>query len=180
MPTAFTHAFAGLALGKVYTGERMPARFWVLSALCPVVPDLDILGFAFGVRYGDALGHRGFSHSLLFALLAGCLVAWRYFREVPPLTRRWWSLALYFAAATATHGLLDALTNGGLGVAFFSPFDNTRYFLPWPVIPASPIGLGFFSRHGLVIFKSEFIWVWIPSIALAALAVLLRRARRVF
>lgn len=180
MPTAFTHAFAGLALGKVYAGERRPARFWVLSALCPVVPDLDIIGFAFGVRYGDALGHRGFSHSLLFALLLGCLVTRRYFREVPPLTRGWWSLALYFAAATASHGLLDALTTGGLGVAFFSPLDNTRYFLPWPVIIVSPIGLGFFSRYGLLIFKSELLWVWLPSVALAALAVLVRRARRLF
>jgi inner membrane protein len=173
MPTVFTHAFAGLALGKVYTVEPMPA-------LCPVVPDLDIIGFAFGVRYGDALGHRGFTHSLLFALLLGCLVAWRYFREVPPLTRRWWSLALYFAAVIATHGLTDALTTGGLGIAFFSPFDNTRYFLPWPVIEVSPIGLGFFSRYGLVILWSEFVWVWIPSIALAALAFGLRRAGRLF
>lgn len=178
MPTAFTHAFAGLALGKAYAGEPRPARFWVLSAVCPVLPDADIIGFAFGIRYGDVLGHRGFSHSLLFAFLFGCLVTQRFFTEAPPLTRRWWSLTLYFSAVTASHGFLDALTTGGFGVAFFSPFDTTRYFLPWRVIAVSPIGLGFFSAYGLEVLKSEIIWVWIPFSVVAALAVAWRKLAR--
>jgi inner membrane protein len=39
-------------------------------------------------------------------------------------------IALCIAVATASHGILDAFTNGGLGVAFFAPFDKTRYFFP--------------------------------------------------
>jgi inner membrane protein len=69
---------------------------------------------------------------------------------------------------TASHGLLDALTDGGLGVAFFAPFDAGRYFLPWTPIRVSPIGLGFFSARGAEVLASEVVWVWLPALALVA------------
>jgi inner membrane protein len=56
------------------------------------------------------------------------------------------------------------MTNGGLGVAFFSPFTNSRYFFPFHPIMVSPIGAGrFFSLKGLAIIRSEALWLWIPS-----------------
>jgi inner membrane protein len=168
MPTVFTHAAAAVALGKVYARDEMPARFWLLSALCAVLPDADVLGFAFRIRYGDLLGHRGLSHSLAFAAALGMLVALIFFRDERVLSRRWLSLACYFAVVTASHGALDALTDGGLGVAFFAPFDNGRYFLPWQPIEVSPIGAGFFSARGLAVLASEFVWVWLPSLLLVA------------
>jgi inner membrane protein len=169
VPTVFTHAAAAVALGKVYArGEELPARFWPLSALCAVLPDADVLGFAFGVRYGDLLGHRGLSHSLAFAAALGVAVALMFFRGERAGSRRWWSFAAYFAAVTASHGALDALTDGGLGVAFFAPFDDGRYFFPWQPIEVSPIGAGFFSARGLAVLASEFVWVWMPSLLLVA------------
>lgn len=39
------------------------------------------------------------------------------------------------------------LTDGGLGVAFFSPFDNKRYFLPWRPIRVSPISVTHISLN---------------------------------
>ena len=73
-------------------------------------------------------------------------------------------LFLYFFFCTASHGLLDAMTNGGLGVAFFSPFDTTRYFFPVRPILVSPIGVSeFFSEYGVRILVSEAIWIWLPS-----------------
>lgn len=68
------------------------------------------------------------------------------------------------------HGFFDAMTNGGLGVAFFAPFDNTRYFLPWQPIQVSPIGVAnFFSEWGLSVIISEFLWIWLPALVLAFL-----------
>ncbi|HSV89890.1 MAG TPA: hypothetical protein VLH80_02270, partial [Nitrospiraceae bacterium] len=62
------------------------------------------------------------------------------------------------------HGVLDAMTNGGLGVAFFSPFDTTRYFFPLRPVFVSPIGVSeFFSEYGVRILASEAIWIWLPS-----------------
>jgi len=88
------------------------------------------------------LGHRGPSHSLLFALLWSLLVVSVGFNAVPKLSKPWWKLLCFFFVVTASHGVLDAMTNGGLGVAFFAPFDSTRYFLPWRPIIVSPIGVG--------------------------------------
>jgi inner membrane protein len=83
---------------------------------------------------------------------------------------------VYFLVATASHGLLDAMTDGGLGVAFFSPFDNHRYFLPWRPIHVSPIGVGrFFSERGLAVLQTELLWIWLPAALLAVSAWLLRR-----
>src|SRR6266571_2952170 len=85
-------------------------------------------------------------------------------------------LWMYLFLATASHGFLDAMTDGGLGVAFFAPFSNARYFLPWTPIHVAPIGLfRFFSMRGLSVFLSEFGWVWIPASLLAAGAWVLRR-----
>jgi inner membrane protein len=178
MASAFSHAFAAVALGKVCAARRMHLRFWVLSALCAVLPDADVLGFAFGVSYGDVLGHRGLTHSLTFALLVGLVVVWVWFRG----ENAGWNkklLVLYFFAVTASHGVLDAMTDGGLGVAFFAPFENSRYFLPFRPIAVSPIGVGaFFSRWGLEVIRSELVWIWLPSAALAALAVALRKRQK--
>lgn len=171
MASAFSHAFVALALGKVYTGARVGSRFWVLSALCAVVPDADIIGFAFGVRYGDMLGHRGLTHSLLFAFVLALVVVALAFRGQRPLTRGGWALVAYFFLVTASHGVLDALTNGGLSVAFFAPFSSARYFFPWRPVEVSPIGVGrFFSARGLEVVVSELIWLWLPVVALVACA----------
>jgi inner membrane protein len=85
----------------------------------------------------------------------------------------------YLFVATASHGLLDAMTNGGLGGAFFSPFSNHRYFLPWKPIRVSPISVHrFFSGRGYAVLQSELLWIWVPA-AIFGIAVLwLRQARR--
>ena len=145
----------------------MPARFWILSLLCSVLPDADVLGFRFGIQYGDLFGHRGFFHSLTFAVLFGCVVAAIFFRGERPFPRSWWFLAAYFSLVTASHGILDAFTSGGLGIALLSPFDTTRYFFPWTPITVSPIGIqAFFSQWGVRVMLSELQWIWLPSLVL--------------
>jgi inner membrane protein len=140
------------------------------------VPDLDVIGFHFGVRYGDLMGHRGFTHSLFFAVLLAGLVTMA-FRGQSQISC--WRLFFYLFLATASHGILDAMTNGGLGVAFFSPFSNARYFFPFRPIKVSPIGVGrFFSGRGLTVIRSEALWLWLPSVAIFAVSAFVRGLRR--
>jgi inner membrane protein len=136
-----------------------------------------VIGFRFGVPYGDFWGHRGFTHSLVFAALIAVAVTSVVFRRgVPNLSQ--YSLALYLFLATASHGVLDAMTNGGLGVAFLSPFDNTRYFFPWRPIRVSPIAMGrFFGARGYLILQSELLWIWLPAGLFAGLVLMLRHVR---
>ncbi|MDQ3746433.1 MAG: metal-dependent hydrolase [Acidobacteriota bacterium] len=174
MASAFTHAFFAAALGKVYASESRPARFWLLSMLCAVLPDADVIGFALGVHYDDMFGHRGVTHSLVFALLLACLTVVLFFRDAPD--RR--ALAVYFFLVTASHGVLDALTNGGLGVAFFAPFSGERYFFPFRPVEVSPIGLSsFFSEWGAAVIESELLWVWLPASLAVAFVLIFRRLR---
>jgi inner membrane protein len=173
--TVFSHGVAALGIGACFYRPGVPKRVWALGALCAAIPDFDVIGFALGADYGDPFGHRGFTHSIFFAALLALAMAGLVFpRGAPKLGR--FSLSMYFFLATASHGFLDAMTNGGLGVAFFAPFDNSRYFLPWTPIQVSPIGItNFIADGGLGVFPSEFLWIWLPSALLAAIALLARR-----
>lgn len=179
MASAFSHAVAALSLGTCFYRPGMPKRVWAAGTLCSVLPDMDVIGFHFGIRYGDFWGHRGFTHSLVFAGLLATPVALLMFRKVSPQVSLLW-IWTYLFLATASHGLLDAMTDGGLGVAFFSPFNKDRYFLPWRPILVSPIGVGqFLTERGLAVFQSELLWIWLPSAVLAALAWFWQRRNRV-
>lgn len=178
MASGFSHAIAALSIGTCFYGPGIPKRVWAMGAFCSVVPDLDVLGFRFGIRYGDFGGHRGFTHSIVFAALLALVVSlWGFRRGLPGLSL--FSIWTYLFLATASHGFLDAMTDGGLGVAFFSPFDNSRYFLPWRPIRVSPIGIGrFFSDRGLAVLQSELVWIGIPA-GLFAVSLWISRRRRV-
>lgn len=169
MPSAFTHAFIAIPFGKTFFEKEMPPRFWLLAVLCSVLPDLDVYSFTFRAGYGGFFWHRGFTHSLLFAFLLSLAVVWAGFREDHPAYPPRWRLWLFFFLLSCSHGILDALTGRAYGVAFFSPFDTTRYSLPWAPIKISPLGLkSFFSPWGKEVILSEIRWVWIPSLLLWA------------
>jgi inner membrane protein len=173
MASAFTHAVAGLAIGTAFPRTLRSARFWLLGAAGSAIPDLDVIGYRIGVPYDSVFGHRGFTHSLVFAaLFAGiCLFA---FRGNSAGERR--LVWLYLFLATASHGVLDAMTSGGGGVAFSAPFVNERYFFPWRPILVSPLNpRRFFTARGLAILANELVWVWTPSIAFALVMSALRR-----
>ena len=173
MATVFSHALLGVtAASTVYPDDRYN-RIAIWAAALSILPDLDVLTFLFGIQYGDFLGHRGFSHSFTFALTASALVVAVRFREIARWSARWWRLMVFFFLVTASHGLLDAMTNGGLGIAFFSPFENSRYFLPWTPLQVSPIGRGFFSGEGLEVLGNEALWIGLPCAALLVLAKLI-------
>jgi len=177
--SAFTHAIAAGAIGAAFYRPGWPARAWVLGAACAIAPDADVIGVAFGIPFRGALGHRGLSHSLLFAAVFAAVVVALAFRLRPADVSRQ-RLWLYFFLAIASHGVLDALTNGGPGIAFFAPLDDTRYFFPWRPILVSPLGVRpFLSIWGLRVLENEAIWVWLPCLLFVSSIVLVRRARPV-
>jgi inner membrane protein len=175
MASPFSHAVAALRIGTCFYKPQIPKRVWLAGVLCSVIPDLDAIGFRFGIHYGDFWGHRGFTHSLVFAALLASVVALAIFRRGATGIGQF-ALFGYLFLATASHGVLDAMMDGGLGVAFFSPFDNTRYFLPWQPIRVSPISVTrFFTPKGFAIFQNEAVWIWLRAILFASVVLTLRR-----
>lgn len=146
---------AAAALGSVMLPKSAWPSLVVVGAACAILPDVDAVGRLTGG--GDLTmfgGHRGFTHSVLFALLIAVAIT----AAIP--TRARWSRArvfAYIALATLSHGILDAFTDFGsdIGVAFLSPFMPVRFQAPWQPIE------GLFS---------ELFYCLIPLLSLARIA----------
>ena len=168
-----THAIVPLAIAVAAGRQRISPRLALAGAGLAMLPDADVVGFALGIEYADTWGHRGASHALAFAgLVAGavCLM-WRAARSAGAF--------LFLAFAMASHGLLDAMTSGGLGPALLWPVSDARIFAPITPIRVSPIGADFFSARGVVTLVSELTLVWLPCLALAGIGWLIRSRARI-
>ena len=176
MASAFSHAVVASSLGAAgMPATRMPARYWVTVAILGALPDLDVVIYPMGLNAPHVLGHRGITHSLAFAAVFAALVVRLVFRD-QKWRGAWLRLWVVFFAALASHAVLDGLTNGGQGIAFFAPFSDARFHFPWRPIRVSPIGLtAFFSVEGLRVLRNEIVWLWLPSALLGAWAWYVRR-----
>ena len=161
MPTLLSHPAVPLAIGLGLGSGVISRRLMVAGVAAAIVPDLDV----YLEHLTSAIGHRGVTHSLLFAIACGAFAAlFARVLETKPLTA-----FAFIAAATASHPVLDAFTNGGAAIPFFWPFDDERYFMPVQPIEVSPLGIRrFFSERGVDVLLSELVWIWTPAIALCA------------
>ena len=161
-----THPAVPLALSVFVPPESASPPLLVAASLCSMIPDLDVVGFKLGVRYEDMFGHRGVTHSIAFSIALAAAVTASFFSDEADQA----VIFLFLLLSTLSHPLLDALTDGGLGVGFFAPFSNRRYFFPFRPIKVSPIGLhAVWSVRMVETLRSELRWVWFPSGVLFAL-----------
>ncbi len=81
MCTVITHPAVPIALSALLPQETASSSLLIAAALCSVIPDLDVVGFEFGINYADMLGHRGFTHSIFFAALLAALITLAFSRR---------------------------------------------------------------------------------------------------
>jgi inner membrane protein len=169
---SLAHVIVGVAGGRALDSSPLPSlRATLALVVVSLLADVDVLAFRLGIPYPAPFGHRGATHSLVFALLAGTAAAVLLASNGP------WSfsrLAIVACVVALTHPALDAMTDGGLGVALLWPFSNARFFAPWRPIPVAPIGARMLTSRGLHV-------LWIEAIGSAPLLVwaLWPRASRV-
>jgi inner membrane protein len=164
MATVLTHPVVALGLMPWFRDARNSKSVLITGLLLTVLPDIDVLAFRMGISYDHFFGHRGFTHSLFFAALVSAGCAWLLARY---LDKRILSIWGFLFLSMASHGIIDAFTNGGLGVALLSPFDNGRYFFPYQPIQVSTLSMKrFFEGQGVGVLLSELKWVWLPFTAL--------------
>ena len=122
MPTILSHPAIPLSLALALGSRRISNRLLGAGIVASVLADVDVIGLRFGVPYLHDLGHRGFTHSLAFC----AAVAFLAFLAAPGLRASRAAAFLFILVASAWHGALDMLTNGGHGIAYFWPLSSER------------------------------------------------------
>ena len=168
MASVFGHSIVGFTLAKIIDSRNTKLLLFA-AIISTILPDLDVIGFKFGVPYEHPMGHRGFSHSILFSVLWTFILMFVFGKK----NKLIWFLVIFLS--TLSHGILDAMTSGGRGVGFFIPFNNNRFFFPFREIKVSPIGIEkFFSEWGFQVILSELKYVFIPCFIIFGIRFLIR------
>ncbi len=177
MASAFGHAAAALALGSTGIVKRIQGKLLLLGVIVSILPDADSIGFKFGVPYSSFWGHRGFTHSILFAVLLSIALVFAFYWS--KTAKEQIRIFIFLFLSCVSHAILDAMTTGGLGVAFFSPFNTHRYFFPFRPVKVSPISItAFFNGQGLAVIKSELWWIGLPSIGLVLFSFIAKKGKK--
>jgi len=175
MPTVFTHSAVPLAMGLALGRKTAPRKLICAGVAASILPDMDILTFYLGVPLSHEFGHRGFSHSILFAAIAALIGS--YFLKKFRISST--TSFIFLFLSILSHGCLDAITNGGHGIAFFWPWSTARYFMPYRFIQVSPIyWKRIFTSRLPAALISELFWVWMPLISSGLLIAALRKHSR--
>ena len=127
---SLTQIVLGAACAEVALGKKIGNKALLFGAIGGTIPDLDVLlGSLFYSNEIDQMAfHRGFMHSLLFAVLAAFLIGFLVHklyntgRRTNTTTVKDW--ILLFFLSIFTHPILDSFTP--YGTQLFLPFSDTR------------------------------------------------------
>ena len=150
---SLTQIVLGAAVGEAVLGKKIGNKALLWGGIAGTLPDLDVF-FNGGDAIREIVIHRGFSHSIAFAVLMspllGWIVNWLYRKKQEADFKQW---SWLFFWAILTHPLLDCLT--AYGTQLFLPFTDHRvsiasvfvvdlfYTLPFLI---SVIALSFIKR----------------------------------
>lgn len=117
-----TQFVLGASVGEASAGKKTGNWAILWGGVCGTIPDLDVL-----LRYFysevDMIGvHRGFSHSILFAILLAPILGFIFSKihKKQEATFKDWTLLSFWSVVT--HPILDAFTV--YGTQLFQPFSN--------------------------------------------------------
>ena len=166
MASLFSHLAIGATTTKIATTTTRiqgSMKLLMIAMICSAMPDLDVLAFDLGIPYEHWLGHRGFTHSFFFAGIWAIAMMVFFFRDEIRSAGNGLVYFLLLFVTTASHGVVDAMTNGGRGIGFWIPFSDERFFLPFRPIQVSPLSVdSFFGEWGRRVILSEMVWIILP------------------
>ncbi len=124
-----TQAILGAAVGEATLGKKVGNKAPLWGAVAGIIPDLDIIPGQFMDTVTRLAFHRGFSHSLVFSMIAAPIAGWIIAKIHKKENLDWKPWALLFFLGLTTHILLDCFTTWGTQV--FWPFE---YRVAWNTI----------------------------------------------
>ena len=122
-----THIVLGACIGEAIAGKQLGKKAIILGAVAQNIPDIDFVASFWLPTVSDVLAHRGFTHSILFALLVSPLLAYcsgRLFRSGGLSFGKW---ALFWGLQIFVHIFIDAFN-----VDF--KLSNPACLSTWPTV----------------------------------------------
>lgn len=146
----------------------------LLGALAQSLPDIDFIANLWLNPPASLLAHRGFTHSLLFCILAAIVMALASEKIHRPHNIKLNKWILFFGIEVLVHIFIDAFNNYGVG--WFEPFSHYRvsfnaiyvadpFFSLWPGIAFLVLWV---MKRGEK--RRRFWWrfgVWVSAVYLA-------------
>ena len=117
-----THLTLGACTGEILLGKKLGKKAMLFGALVANIPDVDTITGFFVPGDEALLLHRGITHSLFFAVVAGLLLAYLFSKWYSQISYK--VFALFFFVELALHDLLDTCTSYGTGL--LEPFSRQR------------------------------------------------------
>ncbi len=125
-----TQMLFGATVAQAGFRGRLGRRAMVAGAALGLIPDLDVVAGWIGGPFATWEHHRGLTHSLLFAPVAGALLGWLIWRserksqatDDGERLRAWVWLSIL---VLMTHPLIDLFTSYGTQLLW--PLTNTRF-----------------------------------------------------
>ena len=111
---SLTQIVLGAAVAEVTLGKKIGNKAMLWGAIAGTIPDLDVLAKQFTDIVTANEMHRGFSHSILFSVLAAPIFGWlvsKIYRKSQEANWKQWSWLFFWSLIT--HPLLDAHTTWG-------------------------------------------------------------------
>lgn len=121
---SLTHTVLGACLGDAIAGKKIGKKAMLWGAIANNLPDIDVITSLYMNHADSLLAHRGFTHSILFALLVSPLMAFLFARIYSSTTMLFKDWLLIFASGNFIHIIIDSFTCYGTG--WLEPFDHLR------------------------------------------------------
>lgn len=127
---SLTQIVLGAACGEAALGKKIGNKALLFGAIGGTIPDLDVFvgNWLYSNEIDAMLYHRGFMHSILFAILGAFVFGWFFYkmydtrrRKDTTILKDW--IWLFFLSLF-THPILDAFTP--YGTQLFAPFSDYR------------------------------------------------------
>ncbi|WP_165813808.1 metal-dependent hydrolase [Terrimonas sp.] len=153
---SLTHIVLGACIGEAVAGKQLGKKAMLLGAVAQSIPDIDAIGSIWLNEVDDIVAHRSLTHSIVFAIVVSCLLAWiagKMFHRHNAAKRTY---VLLFSVNIFVHVFIDAFN--AYGTELFYPFNDTRFsfnlvFVADPLFSIGPL----IAFVWLLLAKSKYV-----------------------
>lgn len=111
---SLTQIVLGASVGEAVLGKKVGNKALLWGAIAGTIPDLDVIGNFFMDPINAAYHHRGFSHSIVFAIIMAPILGWlvhKMYERKNEADWKGWSWLFFWSIFT--HPILDCFTTWG-------------------------------------------------------------------